>query len=234
MVLRDEAFIRQHQGIPGAVRTRCDGLAENRLSVKRVHTHIDPNNPNRDAVMALAAPHGGFPVMVPDDFIPNGRAASELSALSQTTQSVGGALRRMVSKSFHEAGLCFLVRTEQSAALAGQFHCSPAQWASKDKKEQGRNCNNCSNGGKEPTNQPLNSDELRTRAWALWQAIEHPTVEDWVHMITQFAAEAVASGQGNKKIRLWKMDKAIRRSVCGRWTSPAHTANSRTVRRTSS
>jgi hypothetical protein len=128
----------------------------------------------------------------------------------------------MVSEGFHEAGLCFVVRTEQAAALAGQFHCSPALWAPKDGKEQGRNCNNCSNGGNESTNQPLNSDELRTRARALWQAIEHPTIEDWVRMITQFAAEAVASGQGNKKIRLWKMDIAGAYTQLTYWAEDVH------------
>ena len=208
VILRDEEFIRNHHGIPGAARRRCEELADNRLSEERVRKHVDPTNPNWEAVMALAAPHGGVPVMVPDNFVPNGKEGSKLPTLSQSTRSVGGALRRMVSEGFHEAGLCFVVRTEQAAALAGQFHCSPALWAPKDGKEQGRNCNNCSNGGSEPTNQPLNSEELKTRARALWQAIQHPTVEDWVRMIAKFAADAVASGRGNERIRLWKMDIA--------------------------
>ena len=59
IILRDEEFIRSHHGIPGAARRRCEELADNRLSEERVREHVDPANPNWEAVMALAAPHGG-------------------------------------------------------------------------------------------------------------------------------------------------------------------------------
>ena len=79
IILRDEDFIRSHHGIPGASRRRCEELAG--LSEERVRTHIDTDNPNREAVMALATPHGGVPVMVPDNFIPNGREGSNRNHL---------------------------------------------------------------------------------------------------------------------------------------------------------
>ena len=143
---------------------------------------------------------------VPDDFVPNGRSAGTLPKLSARTREVGGALRRMVSDGFHQKQLCFVLTLAE--ALKYDPHISPNQWAAKAGKPQGRNCIHCSWGGRYPGNQPLNSDALREWARHRWGHIRHPTIEDFVRMIVQFADEAMAQGQANRRIRIWKMDIA--------------------------
>ena len=143
-----------------------------------------------------------MPIHVPDGFVPNSRTASGPPKLSQQTVQAGAALRRMIYEGYLQKGLCFLMTTAE--AMKYDPHINPSHWAPKVGTPEGRNCLNGSNGGK--GNQALNSDSLREWARDLWGHIKHPTIEEYVRMVVEFAAAAKMRGEGNRRIRLWKMD----------------------------
>ncbi len=191
---------------PGRVRCSTNGpwVMANQSFDSSTHQPLDPLNPHRDTVLPMAEEGGGIPIWVPDDFVPNGTTTEGIPSLSAQTHAVGGALRRMVNDGFHQKHLCFILSTAE--ALCHNPHISPSQWAAKAGHEKGRNCNNCSWGSL--FHPALNSDALREWARDRWGPIQHPTVEDFVRMIEKFASDAVARGEGSKKIRIWKMDIA--------------------------
>ena len=143
-----------------------------------------------------------MPIHVPDGFVPNSRTASGPPKLSQQTVQAGSALRRMIYEGYLQKRLCFLMTTAE--AMKYDPHINPSHWAPKAGTPEGRNCLNGSNGGK--GNQALNSDSLREWARDLWGHIKHPTIEEYVRMVVEFAAAAMMRGEGNRRIRLWKMD----------------------------
>ncbi len=208
----DEDFVRNQPGtnrLQGAAVERWHELNDSpggRLNVERVETFLSKDNTEFNRMMALAQPGGGVPIMVPEGFVPNGTNGGPLPRLSQATQTAGGALRKMVHKGFHLPLLCLIMTVVVARALVPNMHISPSMWAIKDKADEGRNCNNCSNGGTAEGNQPLNSDWLREEARRLWGPIRNPTLEMVIDMINTFTAKAIADGHGNRPIHLHKMD----------------------------
>jgi hypothetical protein len=208
-ISEDEAFLRKHGYLSKAAQARWDALQlgdKGRLSVARVKAMLSPDNPEYHRMMELAASGGGVPVPVPPDFIPNGSNGGKLPTMSQATRLAAGALRKMVWKGFRDTLLCFVVGTVFARAFVLNGHFSPPVWAPKAGDVDGRNCNHCSNGGKEPGNQPLNSEWLTDWARAHYGAIQHPTIEDIVAMLVRFKERMAAEGKGEEPILLWKMD----------------------------
>jgi hypothetical protein len=208
-VARDEAFVRTNGSVGLASRSRwteLDESAEGRLNPTRTTTILSHDNPNFDQTMDLAEEFGGIPVLIPPGFIANGTNHGILPTVSAQTHRVSGAMHRMVSEGYHESKLCFVLSLRAARELVPNMHLCTCQWAPKDLKLSGRFCMNCSNGGKAPTNQPLNSEWLRAAARDRWGLISHPTIELLVGMIEEFRAAAIASGMGHRRIRLWKMD----------------------------
>ena len=202
----DEDNIRRNT-LEGATRTRLQELdsdpTKGRLNLERVNRHLSDGNPHKPAMKELA--QGGVPIPTPPDFIPNmGPGGAGIPRPSNQTKHVAAALRKMIYDGFRQPKLCFIVRASTAQTLVPRFHCSPAQWAPKDGKEEGRNCNNCSYC--KDGHNPLNGEWLRQDSKSRWNAIQHPTLEDFVLMIVGFAKWAVDTGQGARAIRLWKMD----------------------------
>ena len=208
-VASDEAFVRTNGSVGLASQSRwteLDESAEGRLNPTRTTTILSHDNPNFDQTMDLAEEFGGIPVLIPPGFIANGTNHGILPTVSAQTHRVSGAMHRMVSEGYHESKLCFVLSLRAARELVPNMHLCTCQWAPKDLKLSGRFCMNCSNGGKAPTNQPLNSEWLRAAARDRWGLISHPTIELLVGMIEEFRAAAIASGMGHRRIRLWKMD----------------------------
>ena len=206
LIKADEDFIRSHGGLEQASGERWKELKESRMNIEKVAATLNPANPEFARIMVFAQEGGGVPIPVPPDFVPNGSNGGRVPTPSSLAKTVGGALRKLVNKGFRERKLCFVIRASELGDLVPDAHVSPGTWATKDGKDQGRNCNHCSNGGHEPGNQPLNSEWLKDRAREMYLPITLPTLEDFIAMITDFMRRAVEMGWGDRLIRIWKMD----------------------------
>jgi hypothetical protein len=201
----DEAALAK--GLRKATRERLRELDKDpnkgRINPDKVWKWISETNPDFDAILDIAT--NGATIMTPPEFIPNASTTgSGIPRPSPHNQKVGAALRKMVVEGFREPRLCFITTSAKARQLVPCFHCSPAQWAPKDGKKQGRNCNNCSFCRQ--GSMSMNGEWLRSQARLKWGRMQHPTLEDMVRMIVEFSAEAVRNGFGHLTIRLWKMD----------------------------
>ncbi len=206
---RDEDLVGHHGNIEAAARARwteLDEAAGGRLNETRVHEWITPSNPEFDRMWELGRQFGGVEVLRPNDFIPNGTDGGILPSVSGLTREVAGAMRRMIGEGCHAEKLCFVLSLDAARRLVPNMHVCTCTWAPKDGKKCGRFCNNCRNGGRQPTNQSLNSDWLREAARLHWGVINHPTIDDIVKMIDSFRERARSNGNGHRRISIWKMD----------------------------
>ena len=206
------AFIEEDEAAlgKGLRKATCQRLREldrdpdrGRINPEKVWDWISENNPDFNSILDMAT--NGVNILTPPDFIPN---ASEegpgVPRPSPHNRKVGAALRKMIVEGFREPRLCFITTEAKAKQLVPCFHCSPAQWAPKDGKPQGRNCNNCSFCRQ--GSMSMNGEWLRSAAKRKWGTIKHPTLEDMVAMIVAFSEEAVRNGNGHRIFRLWKMD----------------------------
>jgi hypothetical protein len=91
---------------------------------------------------------------------------------------------------------------------APKSHLNPLSWTDNAGKVQGRNLGDCSDGGSEPGNSPLNSDYTKDESDSLWGKIVHPTLTDIIRMILRFFRMAQEKDATVKweDIVIWKMD----------------------------
>ena len=187
-------WIRLNDGSPG------------RLNETRVASALSHTNPHLANTLLLAADGGGVRVPVPPDFRPNCAAGGQPPRLPGNTATVGGALRKMIHQAIIEPGLGFVLTMTDARRLIPDLHVSPCAWAPKDATASGRNCINCSNGGRLPGNSPLNSEDLRTWMRARWGHLVLPTIEDLVCMVIDFHASHTSPSDPDPRITIWKMD----------------------------
>jgi hypothetical protein len=90
---------------------------------------------------------------------------------------VQSAVNRLLFENFHQKGLAFILTKETALSIPG-LHISPLSWTEKQGKVQGRPIGDCSDGGREINNEPLNSDYTKTASDELWGQIKHPTLKD--------------------------------------------------------
>jgi hypothetical protein len=204
IVNSDEALFRASmRDITAMARMRKHKLSPNRLNRFRIESSTRLDNPERDRLFRLA--DTGMPLLLRPGFIPNG--AGPHPPLRRKYVSVSSAVNRLLFENFHQKGLAFILTKETAATIPG-LHLSPLSWTEKQGKVQGRPIGDCSDGGHELNNEPLNSDHTKLESDELWGQIKHPTLKDICLLIDNFCiAEAKAdSAFKDDDIVLIKLD----------------------------
>jgi hypothetical protein len=116
-------------------------------------------------------------------FTPNGGGV--LPKLRNLYTSVASAVNKLLFEGCQAKGLAFIFPKDVVKSYITGFHGSPLGWTSKDQKESGRPIGDCSDGGKQPGNLPLNSDYTKDESNKLWGCIRHPTLADICKMISE-------------------------------------------------
>ena len=163
--------------LEGMVARQHQGMTTERLSAERVCKWVPVTDPDYARMLLLA---DGMRVVRGEDFMPNGKPPP----MRNLYKKVHKAVNKVQAKLWMD-GLVFLLPREV-ADKCGPLHYSPAHWAPKVGKKSGR-CIFDSSDGK--FSAPLNSDEARLELERLYGAIEHPTLEDLVRMVLEYAAE---------------------------------------------
>jgi len=205
---------------PEDVRVRDDGLAERcgfnleamakaqhaeraaeRLSEDRIRRLVPGDDPDRGRLLSLAQ---GMTVLTADSFAPTGRPQK----MRGLYKRVKNAVNKVLVETWRE-GLAFIVTKEAAAKIAevsGPLQYNTVSWAPKKDKPQGRNICDSSD---DSTGNALNSEEAARKLEAMYGEIEHPTLEDLVTMVNEYADEMKAK-LGNEfrweDLRLWKGD----------------------------
>jgi hypothetical protein len=187
LVNSDEALFRASmRDIKVMAKRRQHQLLSKRLNSSRVNLHTRPDNPEREKLMHLA--EKGMPLLLREGFKSNGQG--KLPPLRKTYISVKSAVNRLLVKNFHELGLAFIL-TKETALTIPDIHFSPLHWAEKQGKRQGRPIGDCSDGGSEYGNEPLNSLSTKERSDQLWGPIRHPSIDDVANMINDYYEKVV-------------------------------------------
>ena len=187
LVQSDEALFRASmRDIKVMAKRRQQQLLSGRLNASRVRMHTRPDNPEREKLMLLA--EKGMPLLLREGFKSNGQG--KLPPLRKTYMSVKSAVNRLLVKNFHELGLAFIL-TKETALTIPDIHFSPLHWTEKQGKRQGRPIGDCSDGGSENGNEPLNSLSTKERSDQLWGQIHHPSIDDVANMINDYYETAV-------------------------------------------
>lgn len=160
-------------------------LSPNRLNRQRVEKYIRVENPEREKLLILA--DKGMPLLLRPGFKANGRG--QLPPLRRTYTAVKSAVNRLLVENFHELGLAFILRKETALEIEG-IHFSPLHWTEKQGKRQGRPIGDCSDGGNEVGNEPLNSDYTKEMSDMAWGTIKHPSIDDAARMIIAYFERA--------------------------------------------
>ena len=217
IVEADEAMIRASgMSLERAASVKMGPDLPNRLSAERVHRLL-PNNPERNKLLSIAR---GVPVVVPPGFVPNG-SGGEIPALRRKYVMGAPAVNRSNYEAYIRKSRALLVsKPFAERYLMGEealkpLQLSPLGWAA-SKKVAGRPTTDCSDGGSQPGNLPLNSVWTKEQCDVMWGKITHPTIETFARMVLQFFRrvneDAHAAGQPPVQwsdIVLWKMD------ICG-------------------
>ena len=161
-------------------------LIDDRLSVSRVQLHTHADNPERNKLLLLA--EKGMPLLQREGFKANGQGI--LPPLRKTYTSVKSAVNRLLVENFHDLGLAFILK-KSTALTIPNIHFSPLHWTEKQGKRQGRPIGDCSDGGSELGNEPLNSLETKEQSDLLWGKIHHPSIDDVANMIMDYYEGAV-------------------------------------------
>ena len=94
-------------------------------------------------------------------------------------------------------GLAFILTKSTALTIPG-IHFSPLHWTEKQGKRQGRPIGDCSDGGSEDGNEPLNSISTEEQSDELWGAIHHPSIEDVANMIIDYYERAIVDNPALK------------------------------------
>jgi hypothetical protein len=196
IVKKDEAlFHASMRDLTTMVRTRKEKLSPQRLNQQRIESFTRRDNPERERLLRLA--QKGMPLLLRPGFIPNGCGAHP--PLRRKYVTVQNAVNKLLFENFHQKGLAFVLTKATAQTIPG-LHLSPLSWTEKQGKVQGRPIGDCSDGGREINNEPLNSDHTKTASDELWGQIKHPTLEDICLLITDFSiSEKVRDDDFNEK-----------------------------------
>jgi hypothetical protein len=182
----EKLFKASMRDIKAMTIRRQKKLIPNRLNPARVNLHTRIDNPERGKLMLLA--EKGMPLLLREGFQPNGKGT--LPPLRKTYTSVKSAVNRLLVENFHELGLAFILTKATALTIPG-IHFSPLHWTEKQGKRQGRPIGDCSDGGSESGNEPLNSSSTKERSDQLWGTIHHPSIEDVANMIMDYYEVAI-------------------------------------------
>jgi hypothetical protein len=163
------------------VQRRKKQLSPNRLNQQRIENFTRLDNPERKKLFQLA--RTGMPLLLRPGFKPNGCGSHP--TLRRKYVSVQCAVNKLLFENFHQKGLAFVLTKATAQTIPG-LHLSPLSWTEKQGKVQGRPIGDCSDGGRELGNEPLNSDHTKTASDDLWGQIRHPTLKDICNLITDF------------------------------------------------
>ena len=182
LVASDESlFQASMRDIKIMTRRRKKLLEPNRLNRLRVESSTQQDNPERERLLLLA--ERGMPVILRPGFVANG--AGRLPALRRTYLNVQCAVNRLLVENFHRLGLAFILTKKTALEIPG-IHFSPLHWTEKQGKRQGRPIGDCSDGGSEAGNEPLNSSHTKEQSDAIWGVIKHPSIETTAKMINDY------------------------------------------------
>jgi hypothetical protein len=204
-VRHDESLLRSAGlDFDAMVRRRLKDLAGQRLSRQRVESCISKENPERDKLLRLA--ETGMPLLLDPDHVPNG--VGKWPKLRRAYQAVASAVDKMFFENFHAKGLAFVLTTATVRTIVKDCGLFPASWCPKAYKKSGRPLGDCSDGGSEPGNSPINSEYTKQASDEEWGGVKHPTIEQFSRMILRFYREAVAKDPSVKwtDLVIWKMD----------------------------
>ena len=138
-------------------KRRKKQLSPYRLNRERIENATRPDNPERNRLLKLA--DKGTPLLLRPEFCPNGSGI--LPPLRRKYVMVQSAVNRLLFENFHQKGLAFILTKETALSIPG-LHLSPLSWTEKQGKVQGRPIGDCSDGGRELSNEPLNSEYTKT------------------------------------------------------------------------
>ncbi len=187
LVSSDEALFKASmRDIKVMTTRRQKKLMSNRLNTTRIELYTRIDNPEREKLILLAKK--GMPLLLREGFTPNGQGI--LPPLRKTYTNVKSAVNRLLVENFHDLGLAFILTTSTALTIPG-IHFSPLHWTEKQGKRQGRPIGDCSDGGSEDGNEPLNSLSTKNQSDQLWGTIHHPSIEDVANMITAYYKRAV-------------------------------------------
>ena len=204
IVQKDEALFRSSmRDLTVMVKRRKKELSPFRLNRERIENATRPDNPERHRLIRLA--EKGMPLLLRPGFCPNG--SGPLPPLRRKYVTVQSAVNRLLFENFHQKGLAFILTKATALTIPG-LHLSPLSWTEKQGKVQGRPIGDCSDGGRELNNEPLNSDHTKDASDELWGQIKHPALEDICLLITDFSiSERAADSTFNaEEIVLCKLD----------------------------
>ncbi|KAJ1417340.1 hypothetical protein B484DRAFT_400865, partial [Ochromonadaceae sp. CCMP2298] len=159
------------------VTSRKSRLAPNRLSRARVEKSLSRDNPQYNKVMALA--EGGIRVreLLPHAFIPAGPEREKWARQRPKFLKASAAVEVLLQENFVDKGLAIVLDAERAQKIKG-LSVHPSGWAPKAKKPLGRN-----------TGDPVEMNTQFTKEGAdrVWGKISHPSIEDFVHMVLDYA-----------------------------------------------
>ena len=182
LVASDERLFEESmRDIKIMTRQRKSMLEPTRLNRVRVENNTRQDNPEREKLLLLA--DRGMPVMLRPGFVANG--AGCLPALRRTYLNVQCAVNRLLVENFHRLGLAFILAKKTALEIPG-IHFSPLHWTEKQGKRQGRPIGDCSDGGSETGNEPLNSSHTKEQSDASWGVIKHPSIDTAAKMIINY------------------------------------------------
>jgi hypothetical protein len=180
------------------VEMRKEELAMDRLSVARVD-RLTRGNPEHDNLLKLVV---GMPVVVSDDFKPNG---NQWPRMRTDYEEAHSAVDRSFVESFVKKGLAVVLSEETvRKKLGDDIHMSVAGWAPKYGKQAGRPLTDCSSGGREGF-PALNSVAAKEKSDELYGIVEHPTLGDLVAMVLEMEDQR-GSAVNDDELILWAAD----------------------------
>jgi hypothetical protein len=201
-VTSDEDLVRTAMlDVSMAARMKMRPHAANRLSEERIRRLRNDN----EEIPRLLRLSKGAPVFPDPDFVPNG--AGGKPPLRKKYLATAPAVNKMIQEAYLDPGLALIVSQSFADSLEG-LHYSPLGWAPKWGKKKGRPITDCSDGGSEKDNAPLNSPYTKGVSDEVWGTIEHPTIEELVRMVVEFFREqqVIDPSLTWADIRIWCMD----------------------------
>ena len=177
VAVRDVVKLRRnHYNIEAMAREQHTLMASRRLSIERIDKWVSRDDPDRERLVSLAE---GMVVLAADEFVPNNRAPRQRNLYMRAKNPVNKLFQDMWDKE-----LVFIVPTIELEGVEKHLH--PAGWAPKWSKECGRQIGDVSDHEFGPA---LNSEGAKAKLKEMYSDIHHPTVEDLVEMVNEFAEE---------------------------------------------
>jgi ribonuclease HI len=200
----ENLFKASMRNIEVMVNRRKENMKSIRLSEERIMATCRKDNPEISRLMLLAIK--GMPISVRPGFVANG--SGPLPLLRKSYKSVKSAVNKLLYENFHQEGLAFLLTKKTVLSSIPEVHFSPLSWTTKQGKRQGRPIGDCSDGGTQPSNEPLNSKYTKMESDKLWGVIEHPSIQDVAKMADHFYDEERRRNPAAKwkDVVMYKMD----------------------------